>query len=60
MSVGGVTLFYFLMVPMLRLMSAQDPLAPDAVAERAAAARDCLLYGLAGPKGPKEGRSWHV
>jgi TetR/AcrR family transcriptional regulator len=57
MSVGGVTLFYFLMVPMLRLMSARDPLAPGAVAERAAAARDCVLYGLAGPKGPKEGRS---
>jgi TetR/AcrR family transcriptional regulator len=56
-SVGGVTLFYFLMVPMLRLMSQRDPLAADAVAERAAAARDCVLYGLAGPNGSKEGES---
>lgn len=55
-SVGGVTLFYFLMVPMLRLMAARDPLDPAAVAERAAAARDCLLHGLAGPNGPKGGR----
>jgi TetR/AcrR family transcriptional regulator len=52
-SVGGVTLFYFLIAPMLRVMSGRDPLAPDAIAERAAAARDCLLHGLAGPAGGK-------
>jgi hypothetical protein len=46
-SVGGVTLFYFLIAPMLRLMWDRDPLDPVAVAERAVAARDCLLYGLA-------------
>jgi TetR/AcrR family transcriptional regulator len=52
-NVGGVTLFYFLIAPMLRLMSARDPLDPTVVAERAAAARDCLLHGLAGSAKPE-------
>jgi TetR/AcrR family transcriptional regulator len=52
-SVGGVTLFYFLMAPMLRLMWDRDPLDPAVVAERAAAARDCLLHGLT--TGPRKG-----
>jgi TetR/AcrR family transcriptional regulator len=56
-SVGGVTLFYFLIAPMLRVVWNRDPLAPQAVAERAAAARDCLLYGLAGKANPKEASS---
>lgn len=56
-SVGGVTLFYFLIAPMLRLVWDRDPLSPDAVAEWGQAARDCLLHGLAGGGGPKEGAS---
>ena len=53
-SVGGVTLFYFLIVPVLRLIWDRDPLDPDVVAERARMARDLLLHGLAGPATPKE------
>src|SRR5689334_17333989 len=56
-SVGGVTLFYFLIVPVLRLVWDRDPLSPTAVTERAQAARDCLLNGLAGGGGPKEAAS---
>ncbi|MGH7894001.1 MAG: TetR/AcrR family transcriptional regulator [Candidatus Binatia bacterium] len=56
-NVGGVTLFYFLIAPMLRIIWDRDPLDPGAVAERAAAARECLLHGLAGPAGPKEASS---
>jgi TetR/AcrR family transcriptional regulator len=48
-SVGGVTLFYFLIQPLLALVWDRDPLAPETLAERAAAARDCIMYGLAGP-----------
>lgn len=53
-SVGGVTLFYFLIVPVLRLIWDRDPLDPEVVAERARMARDLLLHGLAGPASPKE------
>jgi hypothetical protein len=53
-NVGGITLFYFLIAPMLRLVWDRDPLSADAVSERARAARDCLLHGLAGGSGPKE------
>ena len=56
-SVGGITLFYFLIEPMLRHLWRHDPLDPTAVAERAAAARDCLLYGIAGPATRKESSS---
>jgi TetR/AcrR family transcriptional regulator len=45
-NVGGVTLFYFLNMALLELVWDRDPLAPGVIAERAAAARDCLLYGL--------------
>ena len=48
-NVGGITLFYFLIAPMLRLMGNRDPLDPSAIAERAAAARQFVLYGVAGP-----------
>lgn len=48
-SVGGVTLFYFLIQPLLAVVWDRDPLAPATLAERAAAARDCIIYGLAGP-----------
>ena len=48
LDVGGLTLYYFLMIPLLRLIWDRDPLAPDALAERAAAVRDCLMNGLAG------------
>jgi TetR/AcrR family transcriptional regulator len=48
-SVGGVTLFYFLIQPLLAMVWDRDPLSPETLAERAAAARDCIMYGLAGP-----------
>jgi TetR/AcrR family transcriptional regulator len=47
-DVGGLTLFYVLISPLLELIWNRDPLAPDALAERAAAVRECLLHGLAG------------
>jgi AcrR family transcriptional regulator len=47
-SVGGLSLFYFLMVPLLRLVWERDPLAPETVIERAAAVRALLLRGLMG------------
>lgn len=53
-SVGGVTLFYFLIVPMLRLVWDRDPLDPAVVTERVAAARDVLLHGLTRAASPKE------
>ena len=56
-SVGGVTLFYFLITPMLRLIWDRDPLDATVVAEQAAVARDLLLHGLAGPAAPKEATS---
>ena len=56
-SVGGVTLFYFLIAPMLRLIWDRDPLDPAVVAERATVARDMLLNGLAGTPAPKEATS---
>ncbi len=56
-NVGGITLFYFLIAPMLRLVWERDPLDPAVVSERAAAARDWLLHGLAGPNGSKEAAS---
>lgn len=56
-SVGGVTLFYFLITPMLRLIWDRDPLDPAVVAERASVARDLLLHGLAGPATAKEATS---
>ncbi len=48
-NVGGLTLYYFLMIPLLELLWDRDPLAPATLAERAAAVRDCLMHGLAGP-----------
>jgi len=53
LNVGGLTLFYFLNVPLLERLWDRDPLSPAALAERAAAARDCLLYGLVGRAGPR-------
>ena len=48
MNVGGLTLFYFLMQPLLEILWERDPLAPETVDARAAAVRDFLLHGLAG------------
>jgi len=48
-NVGGLTLYYFLIVPLLARIWQRDPLAPATLAERAAMVRECLLYGLAGP-----------
>ena len=53
LNVGGVTLFYFLTGSLLELIWDRDPLAPAALAERAAAARDCLLYGVLGEAAPR-------
>ncbi len=50
-DVGGVSLFYFLLLPLLELIWDRDPLDPATIAERAAAARMLLLHGLAGPTG---------
>lgn len=47
MNVGGLTLWYFLNVPLLRLIWDRDPLAPDVVAERSEVVREFLLNGLA-------------
>jgi TetR/AcrR family transcriptional regulator len=46
-GVGGLTLFYFLLVPLLRLVWNRDPLAADALAEQAAWAQLMLTQGLA-------------
>ena len=48
-NVGGLALYYFLLVPLLSLIWDRDPLAPTTLAERAAEVRECLLHGLAGP-----------
>jgi TetR/AcrR family transcriptional regulator len=45
-NVGGLTLYYFLLVPLLKLVWNRDPLAPEALAERAGAVRDWLMHGL--------------
>jgi hypothetical protein len=50
----GVTLFYFLIVPMLRLIWDRDPLDPEVVAERPDGSRPAAWHGLAGPAAPKE------
>jgi hypothetical protein len=41
---------------MLRLIWEREPLDPAVLQERAAAARECLLHGLAGPATSKEGK----
>jgi TetR/AcrR family transcriptional regulator len=46
-GVGGVTLFYFLIVPLLRLIWDRDPLDEAAVADQAAWAQAVLMHGLA-------------
>jgi TetR/AcrR family transcriptional regulator len=48
-NVGGLTLYYFLLVPLLRLVWERDPLGPEALAERAGVVRDWLMHGLAAP-----------
>jgi len=50
-SVGGVSLFYFLILPMLPHIVDGDPLAPAALEARAAAARAFVMHGLAGAAG---------
>src|SRR5262245_59920705 len=44
--VAGITLYYFQMLSLLEQIWDRDPLAPATLAERAAAVRSCLLYGL--------------
>jgi len=48
-NVGGLTLYYFLLVPLLERIWDRDPLAPATLSERASIVRECLMYGLAGP-----------
>jgi AcrR family transcriptional regulator len=48
-NVGGLTLFYFLLVPLLKLVWDRDPLAPETLAERAAVVREWLVHGVANP-----------
>lgn len=48
-NVGGLTLFYFLLVPLLKLVWDRDPLAPETLAERAKVVREWLVYGVANP-----------
>jgi len=55
--VAGVTLYYFQMLPLLEQVWDRDPLAPATLAERAAAVRDCLLYGLMQPAARGEASS---
>lgn len=45
-NVGGLTLFYFLLVPLLKLVWDRDPLAPQTLQERAAVVRECLASGV--------------
>ena len=47
-NVGGLTLYYFLLVPLLRLVWDRDPVAPDVLAERAGVVREWLTHGLGG------------
>jgi len=47
-NVGGLTLYYFLMLPLLELVWTREPLAPGTLAERVAAVQQLLLHGLAG------------
>jgi TetR/AcrR family transcriptional regulator len=51
LSVGGVTLFYFLNLPILRHLWDADPLAPEVIEERVRMTTDLLLHGLAGAAG---------
>jgi TetR/AcrR family transcriptional regulator len=46
MDIAGVTLYYFLMIPLLQTLWQRDPLAPETIAERAASARDLIMHGL--------------
>jgi TetR/AcrR family transcriptional regulator len=55
--VAGLTLYYFQMLPLLERIWKRDPLAPATLAERAAAVRDCLLYGLVQPAARGEASS---
>jgi len=48
LSVGGLTLFYFLNLPLLRHMGGDDPLDPAVLDERVRMTTDLLMHGLAG------------
>jgi TetR/AcrR family transcriptional regulator len=56
-NVAGITLYYFQMRPLLEQVWDRDPLAPATLAERAAAVRNCLLYGLMEPAARGEASS---
>jgi TetR/AcrR family transcriptional regulator len=51
-NVGGVTLFYFLVLPLLERVWGRDPLAAATLGERAAEAREFILRGLGGAGAP--------
>jgi AcrR family transcriptional regulator len=56
-NVAGITLYYFQMRSLLEQVWDRDPLAAATLAERAAAVRSCLLYGLMEPAARGEGSS---
>jgi len=56
-NVAGITLYYFQMLPLLERVWKRDPLAPATLLERAAAVRECLLYGLLQPAAQGEASS---
>lgn len=51
LSVGGLTLFYFLNLPLLRHLWDTDPLDPAVLEERIRMTTDLLQHGLAGRAG---------
>lgn len=48
-NVGGITLYYFLLLPLLGLVWDRDPLGPTTLAERSGVVRDWVLHGLTAP-----------
>src|SRR4030095_2123670 len=56
-NVAGITLYYFQMRSLLEQVWDRDPLAPATLAERAAAVRNCRLYGLMEPAARGEASS---
>ncbi|TMB38567.1 MAG: TetR family transcriptional regulator [Deltaproteobacteria bacterium] len=47
-NISGLTLWYFQLVPLLRLLWDRDPLAPETLSERVAAVSEFIMYGLVG------------
>ena len=56
-NVGGSTLFYFIIAPLLRRLWDRDPMAPAAIEERIAATARFVLDGMQRETAPGPGRS---